>query len=243
MGLKTKNLDIVYCVKESDENEELRYSLRSLKNIPHRKVWIYGGCPGWVKGVKHVPMIQDKGNKWNNTSFMLREICKNDEITEDFIWFNDDFYVAKPITELDYYYDRHLSDRVKDFIKRDVWARRSKYSIRLSNAERALRMRHQSTWNYELHVPIIFNRKKVLALDEMGYEGLGVTRSIYCNVYKVGGLPIQDVKCWRIAHRPQQNAEFISTSDYSFKKGAAGMIIEGMFPRRCKYERKEKKDD
>lgn len=36
--------DIVYFVKESESNEELRYSLRSLKNFPRRKVWFYGGC-------------------------------------------------------------------------------------------------------------------------------------------------------------------------------------------------------
>ena len=48
MGLKTEDLDVVYCVKELITNEELRYSLRSLRNLPHRKVWIFGGCPKWV---------------------------------------------------------------------------------------------------------------------------------------------------------------------------------------------------
>lgn len=31
--------DIVYFVKDSESNEELRYSLRSLVNFPHRDVW------------------------------------------------------------------------------------------------------------------------------------------------------------------------------------------------------------
>ena len=35
--------DIVYFVKDTDTNEELRYSLRSLANFPHGKVWFYGG--------------------------------------------------------------------------------------------------------------------------------------------------------------------------------------------------------
>lgn len=46
---KANNYDIVYFVKESAKNEELRYSLRSLKNFPHGRVWFYGYCPSFLK--------------------------------------------------------------------------------------------------------------------------------------------------------------------------------------------------
>ena len=46
--MRTKDFDVVYCVKDDPDNEELRYSLRSLKNLPHQKVWIYGGGPKWL---------------------------------------------------------------------------------------------------------------------------------------------------------------------------------------------------
>lgn len=38
--------DIVYFVKESRENEELRYSLRTIKNFPHDKVYFNDGLVG-----------------------------------------------------------------------------------------------------------------------------------------------------------------------------------------------------
>ena len=63
--------DIVYFVKESESNEELRYSLRSLVNFPHRYVWFYGGCPEGLNPDFHVPVKQDKDNKWKNVSMML----------------------------------------------------------------------------------------------------------------------------------------------------------------------------
>jgi hypothetical protein len=40
--------DIVYFVKDTQDNEELRYSLRSLSNFPHRKEIIMG-CGGKKK--------------------------------------------------------------------------------------------------------------------------------------------------------------------------------------------------
>lgn len=56
--------DIVYFVKESKTNEELRYSLRTLKNFPHRKVWFYGGCPEGLKPDQYVYVEQDQPTKW-----------------------------------------------------------------------------------------------------------------------------------------------------------------------------------
>lgn len=38
--------DVVYFVKDTERNEELKYSLRSLEqNWKYNKVWFCGGCP------------------------------------------------------------------------------------------------------------------------------------------------------------------------------------------------------
>lgn len=81
--------DIVYFVKDTESNEELRYSLRTLKNFPHRKVWLYGGCPAGLKPDKWVHLVQDKENKWENVRMMLESACKNKEISSSFWLFND----------------------------------------------------------------------------------------------------------------------------------------------------------
>ena len=59
-------MDIVYVVGENERNESLKYSLRSLKNIPHDDVYIIGHKPAWVKNVKYVNRIQRVRNKFQN---------------------------------------------------------------------------------------------------------------------------------------------------------------------------------
>lgn len=46
-------MDILYLCRPG-ENLELRYSLRSLRNVPHGRVWIFGDCPDWVTNVNLV---------------------------------------------------------------------------------------------------------------------------------------------------------------------------------------------
>ena len=64
--------DIVYFVKDTKINEELRYSLRSLKNFPHGKVWFYGGCPEGLKPDYHIKIEQDQPTKWANIFKMFK---------------------------------------------------------------------------------------------------------------------------------------------------------------------------
>ena len=79
-------MDIVYLLKDSDVNEELTFSLRSLKNIPHDKVFLVGGFPANIDSEKvyHIPTYQGL-NKYNNTTNSLKTAANTKEISEDFI--------------------------------------------------------------------------------------------------------------------------------------------------------------
>lgn len=48
----------VYVVRPGDTNPELRYSLRTLTNLPHSRVILVGYRPTWVTDVDHVPVRQ-----------------------------------------------------------------------------------------------------------------------------------------------------------------------------------------
>ncbi len=231
-------LDIVYCVKDAPENEELRYSLRSLVNFPHRDVYIYGGCPEWVNRdtVKYVSVTQNKGNKWLNTSELLSQIVNNEDISENFVWFNDDFFILKPIQELDYFYDRTLNSRVMDFYKISWYTTMNGYCTRLKIASRALKLQKENTLNYELHVPIIFNREKLKQIFKK-YPYIGAKRSLYCNTFVKGGIQRPDVKIYDNERIPEEDWEFVSTSDKSFIKGQVGKYIRKEFKKKCEYEK------
>lgn len=232
MGLK--DLDIVYCLKDKPIHEEFRYSLRSLKNIPHNKVWVYGGCPKWLNldEVNYVPVVQNKGNKWANTSYLLEKIVQNGNISEDFIWFNDDFFVLKPIDVLPYYYDRTLVNRVNDFRKLRVW--HNGYTNRLLVMSRELKWSGKDNLNFELHLPIIFNREKLMKL--MKQHPNIAKRSLYGNYYAENPIQRDDVKIYTLTDIPSDSWDFVSTSDDSFSDGKVGKYIKKVFAEKSKYE-------
>lgn len=237
--METKDLDVVYVVKEGAWNEELRYSLRSLKNIPHKRVFIFGGKPDWVntKNVIYVPISQTRGNKWDNTAYNLLQVCLNEEVSDEFILFNDDFYVLKKIDTLDYYYDRTLASRRADFFARMPIYRfkTNGYTGRLLQAERALLKDNLPTRNYELHIPMIFHKRRLAEIIQ-SYNNIGAKRSLYGNLYAKNPFPTTDVKIWEVQGKPGTKDIFLSTSDRSFIDGEVGKYIRNKFKIKCKYE-------
>lgn len=238
--METKELDIVYCVSSAPQNEELRFSLRSLENIPHRKVWVYGGCPEWLdkRRVKCVPLEQKERNKWNNVSKLLEQIAKNEKITENFIWFNDDFFVLKKIESLDYYKDRTLIERIYDFAKMGWWQLNGPYQRKLKEASRALKMVKLPTNNYELHIPIVYNRHKFLELYKR-YPNVGAKRSLYCNTFGIKGVQRKDIKIYDNENVPEKDWDFVSTTNDSFEKGKVGEYLRKKFNKKSKYEKED----
>ena len=96
---KPANPDVVYVVRPGDDNEELRYSLRSVaQNAPHRNVWIAGTVPSWVRNVKRLPLVPQP-EKFANQRQSLHAVAACPAISDPFVLFNDDMFVMEPITE------------------------------------------------------------------------------------------------------------------------------------------------
>lgn len=102
--------DIVYFVKSDVFNEELRYSLRSVEaNWPYFRVWFCGGCPDGIKPDIMMRLNQQGLNKWEKVRNSIITVCENNEITEDFWLFNDDFFVMKkPKVDFEPLLDGHV---------------------------------------------------------------------------------------------------------------------------------------
>lgn len=227
--------DIVYFVKESPENEELRYSLRSIeRNFPHNKVWFYGGKPNGLKPDKRVPITQTCPTKWQNVKFMLRMACKNDDITEDFWLFNDDFFVMKPVKELPPIYDGDLYKRIVRLEGR-YGDKPTNYTANLRKAVKELENRGLECLNYAVHIPILVNRKKALEVLKE-FPNCPMFRSLYGNYCKIGGKDYHDVKIHEINKGVDPDWEFLSTADISFKNGKVGEYIREAFKERSRFE-------
>ena len=228
---KANNWDIVYFVKDTSKNEELRYSLRSLKNFPHKRVWFYGYCPHGFKPDKWIHIIQREDTKWQNVNKMLREACENPQITDNFWLFNDDFFIMEKVDEPTNYYNEDLYKRIVTI--ENKYKHITPYTQLIRDVCDELESMGCETKDYTLHVPMLINKHKMLELLNIS-DCIGF-RSLYANYYKIGGKQMRDVKIVSKI-KPYRGGVYLSTDDNSFK-GLVGQQIRERFPDKCIYEK------
>ena len=175
--MDTAEFDIVYFVKDKPRNEELRYSLRSVDaNMPHKRVWIFGGCPTNIIPDVRVRVDQVGKTKWDRVRNMYRMVCENKEITDNFIMFHDDFFVMKPTDCIIPLYRCTLDEHIKILEPQGPTA----YSKLLRGCRDVIK--GDIALSYEVHTPFIFNKELLLNVLN-AFPDCHVIRSIYGNLY------------------------------------------------------------
>lgn len=178
----------VYIYKETeDDGEELRYSIRSLKNIEewNGKVVVIGDKPSWLsKKAIHIPVKHtnhevccQNGNMtcYYNAELKWRKI-DDPRIPDNFIAMNDDFFCTTP-SSLGLMYSGQLTGYP------DNTHGQSKNKTR-----NWLSANGHNTFNYEIHVPMIINKQKRLEVSEIIKDEITTGpvlfwRSIYGNLF------------------------------------------------------------
>ena len=229
---QTKKLDAVYFVRDG-ENEELRYSLRSLaKNLPCRKVWIYGGKPEWANPDEFVRIDPDQTTScYDRVQANLKRVALNPEITEDFILMNDDFFILKRTEELPPAHRGPLSAHIAK-VEAKYGGAPTFFTEQLRQALEALGPGAKS---YELHIPVILNRQKLLQTLQ-AHPGIHATRTLYGNQHGLAGSQIEDVKILPPGEFPK-GGQFISSDDSTWGPTALTEYIRAEFPEPSKYEK------
>ena len=213
-------MDVVYVVAEEPRNEELRYSLRSLKNVPHDKVWIAGHVPEWAR-VHGVPSPQPNNrNRWENSTSNLQAALA-EEVSEHFLFFNDDFFILEPV---DGFPPRHLGP-----IQKQTWPEMAAVDALLKSTG------IPAPLNYELHTPmemVVWRAREALQIvDRTGTHRH--KRTVYGNLAAIGGESLADVKVHGLGKTP--SGALTSTNSTSWD-GVAGKRIREMFPEPSEYE-------
>lgn len=234
-------MDIVYLVKDGKVNEELTYSLRSLRNLPHNKVFIVGGCPYNLNKLKftHIPILQTK-SKYQNTTTNLQLICQRKDLSDNFILMNDDFYILEPITdpvkELNLCRGT-IEQVIKDYSRR-YHNRDNDYLIGMKQTKIFLEdIGIKNPLSYELHIPMVLNKQKVLDMFQLPHLGSVKVihkRSLYGNLYMKDSTPINDVKVLKNYYYPLGSNKFLSTEDDSFER--VHPFLKTLFPDKGYYE-------
>lgn len=229
--------DIVYFIKDTERNEELRYSLRSVEsNFPYRKVWFFGGCPKGIEPDVHVPIKQDKGNKYMNVRNMISIALDTPELSDDFWLFNDDFFVMSKVSYVIPSVDGSLARKIQLLERR--FGKGHKYSAKLRNTVLACKDLDVDRLNYEMHIPMLINKDKA---KEVMYRFRNNTafRSAYGNYYKLAKQIHPDVKVYDLTggYDPDLHNVYLSTTDRSFDHGDIGKFIRESFKEPSQYEK------
>lgn len=232
--------DVVYMLKPNCPNnfEELRYSLRSLVNLPHGDVWIVGGYPEWLSGhinLKHKYVRQVGLNKFAGAGRTFTATAGL-SVSETFYLFHDDMYVMTPVPTVPRYY-------------RCAWqewtaGRGTAHGTRWAfQTERLMkRLAVPLDLSYEVHVPMVMDRtafREFLARVNRVSEGahpatvMGSVckRSAYGNFVGYGGTRVEVDPKLR-AGREIRLGSFLSSSG-----DRVPPAVRAAFPEPSPYER------
>jgi len=188
--------DLVYTVKRggsrSDDNE-LRYSLRSvekhLKNF--RNVYIIGYKPDFITNVIHIPAEDKMVVPDQNILNKLLTACTHPDISDSFLFFNDDHYLLQDFDAPNFPY--YYCSTLKEYLKRRV---NDGYGRRTTNTMKHLLLNKLPIKHFDIHYPIVYEKAKFIECfhnlppTHQGY----VLKSLYCNVLKIPGIEIRDCK-------------------------------------------------
>ena len=234
--------DIVYFVKNTNENEELVYSLRSVdKNFPHNKVWFFGGCPKGLKPDIHIPVVQNSGSKYQNVRDMIQKAIMNPDLTDDFYLFNDDFYVMSKVSYVVPAVNGSLYFLIRKLQKKYGEGYLMGYRNRLKNTVNALKRAEKDCLNYELHIPMLINKDKAIRIFN-AFDNTVAFRSTYGNYYGIARTIHPDVKIIDDdkTYDPDIHNVFMSSSDYTWNNGLVGEYVRSKFPEPSRFEEARK---
>lgn len=211
-----KKYDIVYYYVNS-KSDELKYSIRSaLKNLNVNRVFIVGDKPEWFKQtersiyVKSVIPIEKFGLGAVPILHMVSFI-KSGKCPDEFLLFNDDFFIMKKIDEwVDYYRDE--DDYQRKATTNHHYHMRTLRSLTFLNGTIEGK-------KYNLHIPIKINKNDLIEMIELWKHFLKKDidfRTYYGNKYINAELSLEDPKV--MSEKFEYNGQtFISTSNESFK--------------------------
>lgn len=224
--------DIVYVHREDELAEELRCSLRSLRNFPHGRVWVAGYKPRWVKAA-HIPTDQRRSKHINSTANLIAA-CRHPEVSDPFWLFNDDFFVLQPV-EPKVWHRGTVAEVVADYENRlGGISPAMPYRRGMVETARLLeRWGHTHPLSYELHLPMPVPKASADVLERAYVEGRTIPalhkRTVIGNVFHLGGDQMADVKVTDLETTWESGQEYVSTGNSAFHSGAVGRRLRELF--------------
>lgn len=226
--------DIVYPVRRGDWNLELRYSLRSLVNLPHARVILVGYVPSWAN--PDIGLIRDQGKEapWHASAMhLLHAMDQIRDLSDPFYLFNDDFYVMQPMDQIPILNRGPYRELIQWYGKamhRGIYFRGMEKTLELLDG-----MGYQDPLAFNLHAPMPIahcqyrdaysKAKGIIAPD---------TRTVYGNLLGEVGVHTEDFKVYPRT-KDFTSWPFLSSND-DVSHTQIGKLLASTFPGQSAYE-------
>ena len=152
MKVDTSNMTMVYVAGGNgarDNYKELKWSIRSLKNVKYKNLVVIGKDIDWLSKDVLIEVDDCMGIKHANVINKLLIACDSDKVSENFILMNDDFFFMRP-------------QDIRKFKKKELFmlskGKGARYKAVIENTLDELEIPNPE--DYELHYPMIINKVK-----------------------------------------------------------------------------------
>lgn len=254
-------IDLVYIVKDRKDGTDnmLTLSLRSVeKNLVNvRNIYLVTRYPmvnltesssirfaAPIKWVKYMPVGDhaewSKEDDEKNIIHKTLVACINPEISNPFLWMNNDYWILKETNAVNIppYSDGSILARIKELSDSDS------YRNRLKRTGQALEGAGLNTFDFDLHCPFLIDKNLFLSCMRHfpWWEQKCTIKSLYCNYAKLsneyqkkdlkikfGGIITDDFD------KQVENEWILSCRAGVFDK--LSEWLNNKFPEKCSYEK------
>ena len=246
--MKKNLIDLVYVLGKGSrwQDNEIRFSLRSVsKNLSNvGKIFIVGQIPDFVKNCIHVPcadIFDPAINADGNMTHKLLTVCNRKDLSENFLFMNDDFIINQPIAanEIPWLHKGDMAGQPPSYWETQF------YRHRLKRTFDELKARGMTTMQYDYHAPMLMNKHSFISvMNQFDYaREIGYTfRSLYGNSLKLPAIPIIQQKTvifkyYTLDEINNKSAKinFVGYNDQGLNDSLKWWLID-RFPNKCRYE-------
>lgn len=236
--------DIVYIYNQTCSKwrgQEIKFSIRSLEKFGgnYNHIIIIGDKPPFLNDkVIHIQKKDEDGVfKEKRLYEKLLVACKSDQVSDPFIFFNDDFFLSKKIdfSKLRFYYFDNLKNKILKRPKEDTYKRA------LKNTLDALTIKELDSRHFDIHYPMYYNKARfirIMGKYDWNIRAGYVIKSLYANTAKIKGQSKGDYKIYTMHNKNEIRNIIAETDLFSTDEITRAMaeIFQEMYPDKSSYE-------
>lgn len=227
-------MDIVYPYRKAPGDFELRFSLRSLANVPHDRVIVAGDHPKFAsKALIFIPAVR-RFSRYAASTHNILTAAEKHVRGDRFMVMNDDIFVLAP-----YQFRHEHRCTIDEYL--ESGAPKGDYRKHLVSTQEILKAQGvDRPLFFGLHTPTVYEREKFVRLvKKMGAQRY-LLRTLYHNLFPQPSVRRDDVKVRQWVGEPA-SADVLSISDECARDPRFAEWISARFPDPSPYEAAERR--